>query len=1007
MNIIRSLNDIRSNKDNFRKWEAEQRLDEAKRDALSKSNPPSSQELKSAKDYGKTIIDVVDIMDQHSEDVAENVEMATAGAFGFLPLAALFGTGYLSLKTIFEPAWEKKWKAKELFLKNNNSKIKELIEKIEKEHPELKNKLWERRFLNKEQIEKLKISAELKKEAATIAKEWFKATKDFRRKNVISVAIPVISTIATFIGTNLYGTKLQVDSSKVARFQARKVLEDPKYFVKYTPEQIAEAKRILAEEKEKDPKGKKKLNTDKLKGGFFKGIFNVLKDNKEYKIWKANDTDESKKVDRPLTKEELINAQKDQEVIHRVVRKINNNAENYSERMELASNIIINGTPILGLIGGKIVATIINKTKILDYYTEKLVENFKNEEIKAAYNKIKLMDPKASLIHKAKTFKEFMSDVFDAKIADSASESKKLTSEAKEISEEAAKYAKKGLKSASFNEIKTKALTVALATPFARNKIIAGIGALVTGLAGAIIGLKLQKASARAGRFVAKQELEKDPSNFIGYTKEELDSKKIDENSLKKESVIKTYLNFLPTVFKDYFAYKKYVKKDLKTEKELQDTLVKVNVSDEQLKDAKNLQRKLFNTFEKVDDKSQDYSESVESATEIAQPFLYYGAFLTMLSPAIVLGIQTLRGKVNPTVVVQKTISVLSKASKFLKSKFFKGNLEQVAKNVSDKVAEIKLTDKPLKKFMEGISFVDIFNKAKNMDFEGIQEILLKKVDSMTIADFQAAVKKLQELPFIEGNEMLENLSKIAEHRLRNKEELIEGINSIFDDLIQGKKEILVPLKENLKEAGIDSKIIQGALKEVKNVSKDFIPSFNDIFGRFKNEIKDMSEEELKKFLAGKENFLPIRGIDFSELNKTKILDTLNNVEKIFNNIPKEELKSIFNKFLEELGKNPDEVIELVKTGQIASILVTPRFEKTMITLGVSWVALNMAVTGLIGAWFSEMQLKAGRLGVMKALDSLQDPTYYANIEQDKKVTNNKTASEPTNLFAAIKNQKK
>ena len=33
--------------------------------------------------------------------------------------------------------------------------------------------------------------------------------------------------------------------------------------------------------------------------------------------------------------------------------------------------------------------------------------------------------------------------------------------------------------------------------------------------------------------------------------------------------------------------------------------------------DAKNLQRKLFNTFEKVDDKSQEYSESMEVANEI------------------------------------------------------------------------------------------------------------------------------------------------------------------------------------------------------------------------------------------------------------------------------------------------------------------------------------------------------------------------------------------------------
>ena len=55
------------------------------------------------------------------------------------------------------------------------------------------------------------------------------------------------------------------------------------------------------------------------------------------------------------------------------------------------------------------------------------------------------------------------------------------------------------------------------------------------------------------------------------------------------------------------------------------------------------------------------------------------------------------------------------------------------------------------------------------------------------------------------------------------------------------------------------------------------------------------------------------------------------------------------------------------------------------------------------------MQLKAGRLGVMKAIESLDDPRYYANIEPTeplqkpaKSNTNNNTNTN-TNLLARIK----
>ena len=193
-----------------------------------------------------------------------------------------------------------------------------------------------------------------------------------------------------------------------------------------------------------------------------------------------------------------------------------------------------------------------------------------------------------------------------------------------------------------------------------------------------IIALKLQKSAARAGRYTAKRELEKHPENFIGYTQEEYDEVKDVQNNKKKPNKIKEYALFIPNVIKQYLDYNKYRNHEFKEKQALKDILKKQDISAEQLRDAKNLQRKLFNTFEKVDDNSQVYSESMEAATEIAQPFVQYGGVLLALSPFIYTGIQVARGKITPAKLLDKITSKLSSGSNIMKKKWFKKYLGNV-----------------------------------------------------------------------------------------------------------------------------------------------------------------------------------------------------------------------------------------------------------------------------------------------------------------------------------------
>lgn len=931
MGILHSLSQINKNSANFKRWEKEQDSDEAKREILAQKKPPTVQELKNAKDFGKTIVDVVDIMDQHSEDIAENVETATALPMLAIPIISGVVAAVAGWKFILSPANKKYDKKVEEFTKTHGKKIYDLQDKIYKETNVNKN-ISDHSFLSAEGIEKLKLPPVLKQEAETILHDWKRFYSGSRKNALIAtIAAPIAALVTTFVAGNIYATKMQIDGSRVARFQARKILEDPKYFVKYTPEQIEQAKKTLAAESNE----KKKLKTDKLKGGMFRGLASIIRDRKAYKEWKAGDQDDSKKVNRPLTPEETISAKKDQEVIQRVVRKINNNAEKYSENMEVASAVLIGGTPILGGLVGGAVSKVLNLLKIDQKIAKNMVykiadeaaDNAKGAKYKAAYEDFVKLDKNAS--GKTRAFLKFLNATPDIKGFSGMSKLEKVAKGFKQIT------------------------PVILSNKWGKAFLFGGAGFFVTGAVGALIGLKLQKASARAGRYVAKKELKQNPQNFIGYTKEELASVKEDTNKKPKQGKFKEYIMFLPTVIKQYFEYNRYAKHEAKQERILHDELTKLDVSDEQLKDAKNLQRKVFNTFEKVDDKSQEYSENVEAATEIAQPFVFAGGAMLAVSPLIVFGYKLYKGKITFQTLANKVISVLSGSTNLMKKKFFKNYLNEVADNVSSKAKGTWALDQPLTKVIGGLDLQKIITNPEALTVGEFCDVVLKNSEKMTKDDIQKFVQKIESLPFVNDfmSAKLEILKKVE------KDQLVDVLNHLKNTYGHEK---FIP--EELLKFSLNEKIADYAQK-LKLMSPEAVT------------------QDVTKFAEKFDDFSIIRNLDLTGVDKKYLEATLPKIKTIINNIQKEEFKNIMVVLLDEFKENPDKVVEMLRSGRIASVFITPGLRNALIVAGVTWTAFSMTLAYVLESWLADMQLKAGRLGVMKALEDLKDPAYYANIE--------------------------
>lgn len=1077
MDFFNSLSQVTKNRNNFKKWEDNQRNENAQREELAKRRQHTPEELQKAKEYGATIVDVIDVMDNHSENVAENIETAVDPLSQLATLAGLFGLNWLAFKT--------KSKKDVLGFLNFDSNIRktEKYQELEKRVAEdLKNTnkplgMFER-ITDKKTIRRIQDS-ELKKELTAFKKAGKKQMIKYLKGAGYAHGLAMLGTVGLFIASTIYEAKLQTDSSKIARYQARKVLEDPKEFVTYTPEQIEAAKKELAEHPELTKKDKK----SKLQSGMFKSIYNIIKDNKAYKNDKAAREDNSQKVTRELTPEERIQAEKDQEVIQRTVRIINNEAEKNSENMEVAANVLINGTPFLGGAIGAATGWALNKLKVFDKFVENRINKVGSEETKKLYEALK--DPK---------LKGFRHHTKWARFASSMMEDIKNSGGKKELEK-------------SFKDM----TATMFANRVGKQWIFGAFGFVLTGIAGAIIGLKLQKSAARAGRFTAKRELEKNPENFIGYTKDDYEEVQDVKTTDKKPNKFKEYALFIPNVMKQYWAYNKYKKTEYKEKQALKDLLKKQDITPEQLREAKNLQRKLFNTFEKVDDNSQVYSESMEAATEIAQPFIQYAGMALGVSPVIYTLVQVARGKITGAKLLDKVVTKLSNTSNLMQKKWFKKYLGHVEDNVSivlDNVntgknkpmaallKDIDLQKDPMlevisKIYSNGKDGLEGFKKLSNEDqirfiynlkntfdkaIELNPSLNLKKADIdnffnvITHGWGTKAKKSINMTPELRAQilDMMLNPKNISPEKAEEARKALElatneefantvylfspGIHGViksiktsnfskeFDELsvkllegIAQKAGGLVPLnaktinllKRILGEEKFNACLSEGSQFNIKSflnpqangaiAKPEELPTlagilpdeamnlakavgnrvknatFKDAFGiasniaspkafltKYQTFIEKMSSEEFATFAEER--------LHMSNMTKDMMLGMIPKVQKVFENLPKEELDRITSKLVEEFNKRPDEMIKLMTSGKLSSIFITPQLRTALAAAGISWAAFTIGITYLAEAIMADMQLKAGRLGVMKAMESLEDPAYYADIEPKETV---------------------
>lgn len=431
-------------------WKYERDLIESKRQEYLRRHPESIDQNDIQR--GKVLIRAIDVMDEYSQKRAEDMEVATETAVGYGLDAAIFGGAAVGAVV------------------GNLKPVKNALMK----------------HLGKDKYSKY------------VGKG-------------LPLGIGALAGMIAAFPMFAWAAKAEVAASRRGRFEAmRKDLKNPKGFAVLTEAQIKEAEK----------KAQNIVINDSKKSAFslsngLKTIKEMALDSKEYKAHKKQFDLElleaEKHMNDEMTPEEILKAKKDQQLLTKLVEKIDIASQDYAENAELATQALVAGTLAFGTL---------------------------------------------------------------------------------------------------FNLLLSKALKAMKVKSEAKISAISQIAAVTIPVIFSIASAQIQKQASRVGRFKIKQDLMNNPSKLVYVSDENIaDLKDVNVIQDRKEGLFK----FLTHAWQNNKEYNQYKKTTAKQEEKFYKAIETLELTPEQIKDAQTLQRNTFKTFNKVDEKSQKYSESIEA----------------------------------------------------------------------------------------------------------------------------------------------------------------------------------------------------------------------------------------------------------------------------------------------------------------------------------------------------------------------------------------------------------
>lgn len=579
---------------------------------------------------------------------------------------------------------------------------------------------------------------------------------------------------------------------------------------------------------------------------------------------------------------------------------------------------------------------------------------------------------------------------------------------------------------------------------------LGGIGLTLAVAIGTILwGNSKQKEASRIGRYQAKQNELKGLENFVVYTPEQIEkakeiAKKIPDE--KDRNSISKMIKELKEVSKDKAAYKEWLSK--KDPKEIE-KLKAVELSPEQLLRAEEDKELIVDAVKEINVKAEEYSENVENA------FDTLGNLSWFVSLPLGFGLNKLLKafKVSPKVtpVVSTLVSVLTPLMIQMAGTFEQKKASRVGRYVARKdlmqnsARLMAYSDEDMKKaedikapkqrqsFFEklGGSFKFIkqyykdkieygkYRKTTHKQNEKIQKAL-KKIE---VTDAQKAeAKTLQKnvfRAFDEVDEMSQRLSEDTEAGCEIAKQV--GVSAWSFGSMGALAWLAVSIKKGkFPISKLINKLTNMSFKPDSHIKKAVNGFYEVLKSQDKKAVKGFQEAfvngKLKEFLSKSENkalkdaVVPFMGEILKLPNSEKIIEMIKNnknaegLADLLTEAIKPELKQ--TRLAKWTRNMIDDCINL--WAKFEGFDGTKKFNyknyKTVINTGavagIPVLGVIFAVPYAFNSWLTSIQKKAGKIGIMKAMDKINDPRVFAS-EPVKKEDNAEQQSNLLKKFGA------
>ncbi len=181
-------------------------------------------------------------------------------------------------------------------------------------------------------------------------------------------------------------------------------------------------------------------------------------------------------------------------------------------------------------------------------------------------------------------------------------------------------------------------------------KLFAIVVPIIATLAVSVYNTKVQKQASRVARYKIKQELLNNPESVIYVDDEKI--KNIDVQLMPEKK--QNFLQFIKEMYKNNAEYTEYIKEKGSSNIQYIKAREQIKLTPQQQKQAQQLQQNTFSMFNKLDEKSQQFSESTEAVGSVIQDIIYA---LSML-PVFIMTNKAQSGSIKSNDVLKSALTI-------------------------------------------------------------------------------------------------------------------------------------------------------------------------------------------------------------------------------------------------------------------------------------------------------------------------------------------------------------